>query len=159
MTRQHAPSVYNAVRTAVKRLIGALGGLDATAACVRVGRSQLSQYGDVNSDRHIPVDVVLDAEALAGEPFVTAALAYAQGYRLTPIDPQKSGDVRLAALRVGRDVSQLFVDMTAALADDHLNDVERGVLATDLDAVIRVATQMRQLVVGTGDQARAPSDE
>lgn len=149
--RTHGAAAYHCLRTAWKRVVEALGGVDATAACVRVGRSQVSAYGDIHGERHVPIDVVLDAETIAGEPFVTAALASAQGFALLPIVPRDGGDLSVALIKISRHATQLLGDAAEALADQCLDDAERATLAHDLDILIRAASEARQLIGSKGE--------
>lgn len=143
MTRQLAPAAYNGVKTAWKQVTGDLGGVEATASAVDRTKSLVSEYGTLHSDRFPPADVILDAEALAGEPRVTAALARAQGYILMPVEPRGAGDLALLLARLGRDVSKLFGNAAEALQDGVLTAAERDGLARDLDEVVRVVTETR----------------
>lgn len=127
----------NALKTAVGVLIKELGGLDAAASCVRVGPTNLSEYQSRNrADRHIPVDVVLDLEAIAQKPIVTAALARALGYRLVRIEAPASADVVAPVMRVSRDAGELAAQLMAALADQTID-------ATESDALMAVAQRVR----------------
>jgi hypothetical protein len=132
VSRPFADTTYNGLRTAWKRVVAALGGVDATAACVRVGRSQVSDYGVIGNEKFVPIDVVLDAESIAGQPLVTAALAAAQGYMLTPVVPRSAGDVGAALIACGREHARLFVTAAEALADGEITATECVALIADL---------------------------
>ena len=79
MVRKCTPEQINALKTAFKLVVSDVGGLEAAAACTRLGKSQLAEYGNINSEKMITVDVVLDLEAIGGAPHVTAAMAAAHG--------------------------------------------------------------------------------
>lgn len=70
------------------------GGCDLVKnRLVRVGEAALSRYHSLapKDDQHFPaIDVVLDVEHCAGEPFVTRALAAAQGYELVLMKRERS---------------------------------------------------------------------
>lgn len=121
-----------ALKTAVRLTIQRLGGLDAAATCTRVGRSNLSDYGSLaHLDRHIPADVILDLELIAGEPHITAALARAQGYRLEPVAARQTGDVVTPAQRLMRAAAELSNQLLDALEDHSISPAERdGLMAT-----------------------------
>lgn len=143
MSHQFAPETYNAVKTAWKLLVGLLGGVDAASAAVDRAKSRISEYGTPHTDRFVPVDLVLDAERLAGEPLVTAALARAQGYALLPVQPRATGELAVVLAELGRDVSKLFGDAALALHHSEPTPAEREALARDLDAVACVVTEAR----------------
>lgn len=132
MTQQHAPHVYASVKTAWKLLVGRLGGVEAVTSCTRAARSLASDYGNVHSDRYVPVDVLLDAETVAGEPLVTAALARAQGYELIPVSPMSETDLAIEVARLGADVADLFAQISAHLSGAPLSDPQRAKALADL---------------------------
>lgn len=146
--RQHSPAAYNAVKTAVKQLYHEIGGLDAMASCTRVGRSQLSEYGSTHSPLYMPVDVVMDAETIAGHPHVTATLARTQGYTLLRMVPREAGDIGVALAEVGRDTAALFADAATALSHGKPTTTEQARLVRDLDELLRVVTDARQVIAG-----------
>ncbi len=120
---------HAALKTAVLVVVRKLGGLDAAATCCRVGATNLQQYGSqAHPDRHIPADVILDLEAIAGEPIITAALARAQGYRLEPVTVRTSGDVISPAQRLMRASAELSNQLLDALEDQTISPAERDSL-------------------------------
>lgn len=146
MPRAHAAELYNGLKTAWKQLVGDIGGIDAVAACTRTTRSLAGDFGSLNADRFAPIDVVLDAEAIAGRPHVTAALARAQGYMLLPLAPRHAGDLSRVLAELSSDVGRTFADAVAALAHPALSPDERATLIRDLDEVARVAAEARCLL-------------
>lgn len=73
------------IKTAVKEALNRIGGLDAAASVVRVGRSQLSDYGNRNSPQVVPVDVAIALDCCAQAPLILAAMAHAEQYALVPL--------------------------------------------------------------------------
>ncbi|MFT9398488.1 hypothetical protein [Acetobacter sp.] len=73
-----------AIKTAVKEAIKRIGGIDAAASVVRVGRSQLSDYGNRNSPQTVPADVAVALDCCAQHPLILAAMAHAEGYFIVP---------------------------------------------------------------------------
>ena len=58
------PEGYGDLKTAVRNLLHAVGGEAKAAELCRVSKSTLSEYGNPRyADRHIPLDVALDAWA------------------------------------------------------------------------------------------------
>ena len=146
MARQHAAQGYAGLKTGTRLLLRDLGGIDAAASCSRVGRSLWSDYASPHSDRFIPVDVVIDAEAIAGTPHVTAAMARALGYELVPLLARPRGELGDALARISTGVGALFATVAAAFSDGALSAAERDALARDLDAVVRLAGEARCLL-------------
>lgn len=138
----------NAVKTAWKLLTDRIGGVDATAAACNTQRSMVSQYGDRNGDRFPPAQIIMRAEHYAGEPLVTAALARANGWELTRIEP--AGDAVLLAgisAELSKDIGELFATLSHALTHQKLDPQERTDLIRELGAVQRVAAQGLALLV------------
>lgn len=158
MARQHAAQGYAGLKTGTRLLLRDLGGIDAAAACSRVGRSLWSDYARPHSDRFIPVDVVIDAEAIAGTPHVTAAMARAQGYELVPLLARPRGELGDALARISTGVGALFATVAAAFSDGALTAAERDALARDLDAVVRLAGEARCLLLAS-QQEEGKRDE
>jgi len=148
MTMQLAPHVYAATKTAWKLLVSHLGGGEAVAACTRATRSMVSDYGNVHSERFVPVDVLLDAETVAGEPLVTAALARAQGYELIPVTPTSETDLAIKMARLGSDVSDLFAQIAAHLAGAALSPAQRAKALADL-ADLRLVAHQAELILSS----------
>lgn len=74
-----------AIKTAVKEALKRIGGIDAAASIVRVGRSQLSDYSNRNSPQIVPVDVAVVLDSCAQSPLILAAMAHAEGYTIIPV--------------------------------------------------------------------------
>jgi hypothetical protein len=144
--QQHAPQVYAGVKTAWKLLVQRLGGGEAAASCTRATRSMASDYGNIHSDRFVPVDVLLDAESVAGEPLVTAALARAQGYELVPITPVSEAILAVEVARLGADVADLFAQIASHLAGAPLSDVQRARALADLSDVKQVVIRAEAIL-------------
>ena len=122
----------NALKTAWKLLVHGLGGLDATASCVRVARSQVAAYGDIhNPERFAPVDVVAAAEEVLGDCPVTRALAAAQGFALVPVDPPGEGELAALLARFGRDEGDIFALALPYLQGAPIPEAQRERLLAD----------------------------
>ena len=130
---------HAAVKTAWKLLVRDLGGVDAVAACTRASRSLASEYGNVQGERFAPVDVVLDAEAIAGVPHVTATMARLGGYELIPTLADREGSLAAELQLVASSSATLFADAAVALTHPNPTDAERERLRVDLERLIRVA--------------------
>ncbi len=145
-TRASSDSDRNALKTAWKRMLGTLGGLEATAACTRASKSRLAEYGAVQAaDTHAPIDVILDCERIAGTPFVTETLARLQGYLLLPIEMPGDGDVACALQTVATDAGATLSDSLSALAGGMEPAKMLGVQA-DLTELVRAAQNALSLV-------------
>ena len=127
--RHLGAAAHNALCFAWKRLVGhlGLGGGEVMAAHLGRAKSHISEFGLPHAGRSPSVATVLEAEAFAGEPFVTAALAAAQGYRLVPIDDAGDGPAHeVVAAKVLAEMGQAFSTYAAAMADKTLTKPERA---------------------------------
>lgn len=142
MTRPHGSSAYNALTTAFKAVIDDVGGLDAMATVTRVRRSALSDYANRHlPDKFAPIDVVLDGEAIAQVPHVTATLARLQGYELIRVDVRGAGELAGELARIGRDCGDLFEQACSLLSGDQVSEQQREKMIADLDDMARAARE------------------
>lgn len=141
--RHLAAEAHNALCSAWKRLVLHVGGLDALACHLGRQRSHLSEYGLPHAGRSPSVATVLEAEALAGEPFITRQLAAAQGFRLVPIEePGEAPAVEPLAAKVLAEMGEAFTTLGAAMADKRLTKAERAKLAQEFGDVEAAAGQV-----------------
>jgi hypothetical protein len=143
MARKCCDVTLNTLKTAFKLTLGDVGGLDAATTVTRVGRSQLAAYGDIHSDRMPPVDVVLDLEAIGGEPRMTAALAAAHGYELAPLEGRPTHELAACLAEAATDCGQLLSDAVRLMGQapgtrrrETVRDVRR-----DLHELVRMARE------------------
>lgn len=122
--RRFGAGVYWGLKTATRNLLCALGGAEAAASGSRVSRSLWGDYGNPNSPRFPPIDVVLDAEAECGRPFVTEAMARLNGYMLVPIVARGEGEVREQLARFAESSGGVMSEGYRALADDVITPEE-----------------------------------
>ncbi|WP_298216808.1 hypothetical protein [Acidocella sp.] len=89
-----------------------VGGVDAAASCTRVGKSQISAYGDIHTPEKLaPLDVAVDLEAIGGTPRVTAAMARILGYELMPLDGRAPHELAACLKEVSMDSGKLLADV------------------------------------------------
>lgn len=118
-----------AIKTATKKAIQHLGGIDAAATISRVGRSQLSDYGNRNSPQVVPVDVALDLDTSAQEPLILAAMAHAEGFRLVPVKISGTGHIPKELAKFSKFSSEVLQEGIESLEDGRVDVAEaRAVL-------------------------------
>jgi hypothetical protein len=138
--RKCSEGMQNGLKTAFKRVLDDLGGIEAAASCTRVGKSQLSDYGNIACDKMVPVDVVLDLELVSGQPHVTAALAATQGFELLPVDKRPTHELLASLARIADDNGRLFGDvarMIGGMPTEH----HRSLLRRHLTNVVAAARE------------------
>lgn len=131
-----------AIKTATKDVIQKIGGYEAAASITRVGKSNLSDYGNHNSPLIVPVDVAVVLDCCAQQPVILAAMAHAEGYALVPIHfgeghiPKDMADFTDKA-------SQAIQRGFEALEDRKVDVHEAHELVRCMGDVIRVAEHIR----------------
>ncbi len=114
------------------------------ALVTRVEASALSKYGDpFRDDAFIPIDVVADLERDIGAPLITEALAFAQGYRLVPIVPEKPQAVTMADVaEISKEGGDVVQKIAAALSDGQIDPVERREISSEIAENIAVLRRL-----------------
>ena len=121
-----------ALKTAARRLVAAVGGLEAAATVCRYSKTALAAAYDPNTpDRFPPADVIADLELVAGRPIVTAVLARIAGHALVPVAPAE-GLAAQALVAVFRGSSGVGEAWSEALADARVSDGERAAVVDRL---------------------------
>ncbi|KFL92053.1 hypothetical protein AmDm5_0494 [Acetobacter malorum] len=116
-----------AIKTATKKAIQHLGGIDAAATISRVGRSQLSDYGNRNSPQVVPVDVAVDLDTSAQEPLILAAMAHAEGFRLVPVKISGTGHIPKELAKFSKFSSEVLQEGIESLEDGRVDVAEAAV--------------------------------
>lgn len=133
------------------QLVRAAGGVEAAAGFCRLGKSQLSDVGNVNiSDKFMPLDVIDDLEAVTagtpGWPQVTRALARRRGFELVPM-PEAS-DVEIDWLQHIAQLSKEAGDVVSKLAANAAGgitaaEIKRAEIVREFDELVRIAVEGR----------------
>ena len=110
-----------AIKTATKKAIQQIGGIDAAVTICRVGRSQLSDYGNRNSLQCAPVDVAVDLDSCAQEPLILAAMAAAEGYRLVPVKFSGMGHIPKELAKFSKFSSEVLQEGIESLEDGQVD--------------------------------------
>lgn len=144
LRRRVGEDLHNTLCTAWRQVVARVGKGTALAAHLEVQESHISEWGSPESGRAVPIAVVLEAEVFAGEPFVTAALAAAQGYRLVAIDAASEGaapgpSLGILAAGVMREMGEAMTALAVAAADGRLSPRERARIAREFADVEREA--------------------
>lgn len=142
--RHLAAERHNALCSAWRRLVLHVGGLETLASYLGKAKSHLSEFGAPHTGRSPTVATVLEAEAFAGEPLITAALAAAQGYRLVPIDEPASDAAALDAMaaKLLEEMGEAFTAYAAAQRDRRVTATERRRLEREFGDVELAAARM-----------------
>lgn len=107
------------LKRATNQMLKAAGGLDASAALCRVGKSKLGQYQSPNEPYFVAIDVVADLEPLTraaeGWPHVTHALCAANGGVFVELPDVPASRAELLTLLAGQ--TKESSELTQAICD------------------------------------------
>lgn len=144
MAQRHLGAAAHAeLAMAWRRMVLAGGKGLALAAHLGVPASRVTEYGIPDSERSPSVATVLEAEAFMGRPFVTEALAAAQGLRLVPAEAAEAPDaVEPRAAKLMAAMGEAFASYGAAIADRRLSKAERKRLEREFGEVSAAALRL-----------------
>lgn len=124
---------YHALKSAVRRARKMAGTRDQIAEQTRVGSTQIANYEDAKqADTHIPIDVAMDMDELAGEDVILAQWAALKGYQLTPVKPMEpTGDIMHHAAAILKETGEAIAsisqaNMTPRQRDEAIKEVLDG---------------------------------
>ena len=153
-------SDYLRIKAAIRALIDAAGGgLAAAGLGLRVGKSNLSDYGSIHRlEIFMPADVIADLEASVEEPIVTRALARLQGYELYKLPESKAGEDWVGMLgESAKDTGNVIARLGAALSDDGkvtAHEVRESDLVPLIDEALRELVRLRVAALAAPEGGR-----
>lgn len=130
---KNATTAHHAIKTFTAQLIARVGGLEAGAACCRVGKTRLAEYQDRNSEHYMPADVMLALEQVAGEPVLSAALVRMQGCGVTQPEARPAAAVATGVAALSRGAGELAGTYLEAAADGVIDAREAARLRALVD--------------------------
>ncbi|MFT8586797.1 hypothetical protein [Acetobacter papayae] len=131
-----------AIKTATKEVVQRVGGYEAAASISRVGKSNLSDYGNRASPLIVPVDVAIVLDRCAQQPIILAAMAHAEGFALVPLHFGE-GHIPKDMAEFTDKASQAIQRGFEALEDRRVDVHEAHEIARCMSDVIRVAEHIR----------------
>lgn len=143
-------------KRAASQLVKAAGGVEAAAELCRLGKSQLSDVGNVNSpDKFMPIDVVRQLEevtqGLPGWPHVTRHLACAAGFELVRRPDADAGGetdwlahIARVSKEAGDVVSKIAGHAAGGLTAD---EIKRGELLRECRELVAAAVNIEAAVI------------
>lgn len=138
MTKSFAQKIRPAgsLKDAATRLIDAVGGAPRAENYVRVSKTQLARYTDPGEvDTHMPLDVALVLEKVAGDPVITRYLAAEAGCGL--IQPEAgAGDVWRLTAATMRGTGEMIAKLIEAEADGEITPQEAAVGLAEIDKLL-----------------------
>jgi hypothetical protein len=125
-----------ALKTATRVLISQVGGLVAAASVCRLEVARLSECQSVNHPGSLlPIDVVLQLEAVAEAPVVTGALARLQGLSVGAADGAAAVDIGRSVATASRNAGAAAATFLEAMADGRMDSHERVALRVHFEAL------------------------
>lgn len=149
---------YLRIKAAIRALIDAAGGgIAAVALGLRVGKSNLSDYGSIHRlEVFMPADVIADLEESVGDPMVTRTLARLQGYELYKL-PRHDDDADWVGMlgESAKDTGNVIARLGAALSDDGkvtAREVRDQSLVPLIDEALRELVRLRMAALAAPDE-------
>lgn len=148
------------LKDAETRLVEACGGAVEAAEFCRVSSSQLHRYTDPSRDDcHMPADVVMVLERIAGEPIVTQFLAAKAGWDMTPRESQESDEIEALAGALGFEMAELNAEVFRATADKVIDEDEARRIGKEAADVERKAALIVARASSIVDKAKRPQPQ
>lgn len=125
-----------ALKTATRVLIARVGGLVAAASVCRLEVARLSECQSQNHPGSLlPIDVVLQLEAVAEDAVVTGALARLQGLSVGSADACPRVDIGRSVAAASRSAGAAAATFLEAMADGQVDARERVALRKHFEDV------------------------
>lgn len=155
--RQLPGGSYRHLKASTHALFDQFGGQDSASLFTRVSQQTLSKYacfGDDNSDRFAPIDIVADIELKLGNPIVTRALAGLSHHLLIkrPIALAGTGDNTRDLARLVKESGDTVSAYANAIANKVIDKKEAAEIKKEalenMAVVAAVVEQMDQIIQG-----------
>lgn len=129
-------------------LIEACGGIDRTAEKCGYGKSTVGRWKDRNDPTIMPIPAAIALEDDCGRAFVTAAMAGANGRRLTDPEDDKARQAGIlsAHAEMMQRMAVLAGDVASAYSDGLVSPTEAHILDRGAAEVERSVSDFRQSV-------------
>jgi hypothetical protein len=121
-------------------------GASVFSSMSRVKAAELSKYAAQADERTIPIDVLLDAELVAGNPMVSRLLLEMQGYRIVPMDsdaPTEPATID-AVLRAIKETGDVATAWMIAHADGERDALDRRDIHREIDEAVAALLALRK---------------
>ena len=143
------------LKSAVSELVDACGGQNRVAEFLGVGKTTVQKWTDAdreNADKHMSAHNVWLLERLCGQPIVTAFLAAEARAVLLRLPRLEDGaPLGAQAAVLARDISDMYGEISFAMADGKVEAGEAGEIIAKLDKALAAATALRAAAVGIRD--------
>lgn len=92
-------------------------GMAALEAVTRVTSTQLRRYGSDDPEAMIPIDIAVEADLLAGYPFILAEMASLQGYQIFKPMAAKPGEFLSMLQKSFKETGEMHEAMLEVMAE------------------------------------------
>ncbi|WP_284537412.1 phage regulatory CII family protein [Pleomorphomonas sp. T1.2MG-36] len=110
------------IKSALKRQIAALGGLEAAAELTGISKSHIQRLADINARDRVTLADAAKIDEIAGDPVILRVVAAALGYRLDALATDERGT------NLRRDANTLIIK-TAELGSAVSEALEDGIIS------------------------------
>jgi len=151
--RHFAHSVYVALKAATRKLVAdGFGTQQMAAAATRVGQSEISDYASTapaNSERFMPVDVLLDLVAASGNTALLKFLAERADCLLVPLPVGRGGEVAERTGRTAKEFGDVMVRVGQALSDGEIVENEATEILIEIRELMVELSALAEAVKAT----------
>lgn len=142
--RRRRQADYDAIKTACKLAVEAIGTVSLAARLTRAHQSHLSKAISRDWPDSFPcADQILDFEDIIGEPVITQVFADLAGYDLVPRETKPLASVRSLIAAVTREIADIPAKYIEAEADHHLSEKERIAIRLEAEQAIDKLNALR----------------
>lgn len=117
------------IKSALKRQIATLGGLEAAAELMGMSKSHIHRLADINTRDRISLADAARIDEIAGDPVILRVVAASLGYRLEALSADEPGtNLRRGANTLIVKAAELGAAMDDALEDSIISNNEAVLL-------------------------------
>lgn len=144
--RVHGKSTYSLLKQATRDTVRSAGGLEAAASYpeMRCQKSSLGNWQNPGMEEaFMPIDRAVDLMALTGDHSILSAMCHVMGGAFVRIDEgHDAHDWSGLLARFGRESSDVFAALGAALKDGTVDEGEAKQLLRELEEAHRATTAL-----------------
>lgn len=134
------------IKSALKRQIATLGGLEAAAELMGMSKSHIHRLADINTRDRIALADAARIDEIAGDPVILRVVAASLGYRLEALSADEHGT------NLRRDANTLIIK-TAELGSAVSEALEDGIISNN--EVVLLSKMLIDLQARTSELLKA----
>ncbi|SEQ33794.1 hypothetical protein SAMN05216548_10424 [Faunimonas pinastri] len=142
--RPSTPQERRALKSITETAIEQAGGPVSMQWATRVEAGDLTRYGKAHyAKRFVPIDVALDIDRRAPQPFILQTYAAILGFGLTRVASAATENICEIVARLVKETAEVWQSVTEGLSDGVLDRRELDCAIRELDEQMDVASRLR----------------